>query len=89
MAPQCIHALGAVRKTNGNLRPITDCRRPLNHSINNHMESTFLPFHYVTLDKICQDLVGLEFMAVVDIKAAYQSINKAAAHRQYRAFVGG
>lgn len=48
--PRCIHALGAVRKANGKLHPITDCRRPLLRSINNYMSSTFVPLHYVTLD---------------------------------------
>lgn len=90
--PSCIHALGGIRKSNGKLRPITDCRRPLQCSINNYMESTFVPFHYVTFDDECNELAGSEFMAVVDIKSAYRSINISAAHRKFQGFrwqVGG
>ena len=44
--PHCIHSLGAVRKANGSLRPITDCSRPEGSSINNYMSSTFKSFTY-------------------------------------------
>lgn len=84
--PDCIHSLGAVKKSNGKLRPITDCRRPLGASINNSMITTFSPFRYVTLDEICDGLEGEEFMAVVDIKAAYLSINISPSHRKYQGF---
>ena len=30
----CIHALGAVSKPDGSIRPITDCSRPVNNSVN-------------------------------------------------------
>lgn len=86
IAPRCIHSLGAVRKANGKLRPITDCRHPLHQSINNYMHSTFVPFHYVTLDEVCEELSGFEYMAVLDIKVAYRSINIAVSHRQYQGF---
>lgn len=85
-APVCVHALGAVRKSNGKLRPITDCRRPLGRSINNMMCTTFVPFRYVTLDEICEGLVGNEFMAVVDVKSAYRSINISPSHRKFQGF---
>lgn len=26
--PRCVHSLGAIRKSSGKLRPITDCNRP-------------------------------------------------------------
>lgn len=84
--PDCVHALGAIRKSNGKLRPITDCRRPLGQSINNAMITTFAPFRYVTLDDISDELVGNEFLAVVDIKPAYRSINISPRHRKYQGF---
>ena len=39
--PTCVHSLGAVWKSNGKLRPITDCSRPDGASINNYMSGTF------------------------------------------------
>ena len=37
--PKCVHALGAVPKASGGIRPITDCSRPLGKSINNFCDS--------------------------------------------------
>lgn len=79
-APDCVHALGAVKKSNGKLMPITDC------SINGAMSTTFAPFKYVTLDKICDGLKENEFMAVVDIKAAYTSINISPGHCRFQGY---
>ena len=31
--PTCVHSLGAVTKSDGGLRPITDCKRPIGLSI--------------------------------------------------------
>ena len=42
--PTCVHSLEAVWKTNGKLRPITDCSRPDGACINNYMQTTFSPF---------------------------------------------
>ena len=44
--PVCTHALGAVKKSDGRLRPITDCSRPDGGSINNYMSTTFESFSY-------------------------------------------
>lgn len=84
--PQCVHALGAVRKSSGKLRPITDCRRPLGRSINNFMTTTCGRFTYTTIDEICDSLNGGEFMAVIDIKSAYRSVNIFPKHRVYQGF---
>lgn len=46
--PICVHALGAVKKGDGSLRPITDCRRPESFSINNHVLETHQTFAYIT-----------------------------------------
>ena len=73
--PLCVHSLGAVRKANGSLRPITDCSRPEGNSINNYMSTTFQTFTYNSVqsavDILCQD----DFMAVVDISSAYRAVN--------------
>lgn len=86
-APLCVHALGGVKKSNGKLRPITDCSRPSGVSINSYMNSTYAPFRHTTLDEICNQLVGGEFLTVVDIKAAYRSINVSVAHRTCQGFI--
>ena len=42
--PQCVHALGAVQKSSGGIRNITDCSRPKGYSVNNYMKETFSYF---------------------------------------------
>ena len=44
--PRCVHAMGGVEKSNGKLRPITDCSMPYDRAINNYMKTTFSPFSY-------------------------------------------
>ena len=73
--PQYIHALGAVKKSDGRLRPITDWSRPDGTSINNYMSSTFGSFNYNSVDTAIQLLAPNNFMAVVDISSAYRSVN--------------
>ena len=73
--PQCVHSLGAVTKSNGKLRPITDCSRPDGASINNFMESTFEPFSYNSVEDAVDVLEKESFMAVVDVSSAYRSVN--------------
>lgn len=84
--PKCVHALGAIMKSSGKIRPITDCRRPLQLSINNYMTTTWRSFRYTTVDDVCESLAGNEYMAVLDIKSAYRSVNVAVAHRQFQGF---
>ena len=50
--PSCVHSLGAIRKSDGSVRPITDCRRPLGTSINNHMDKVCQDFSYISLDQV-------------------------------------
>ena len=45
--PICVHALGAIQKSSGGIRNITDCSRPKGQSVNNYMCETFLTFHYL------------------------------------------
>ena len=84
--PQCIHALGAVKKSDGRLRPITDCSRPDGVSINNYMASTFVPFSYNSVDTAVQILAPGDFMAVVDISFAYRSVNVFGDHTKFQGF---
>ena len=85
-APQCIHSLGAVRKSNGRLRPITDCSRPDGLAINNFMTSTFKSFSYKSVDTAVQMLEKDDFMAVIDIASAYRSVNVSADHTKFQGF---
>ena len=82
--PHCVHSLGAIPKQDGSFRPITDCRRPEGISINNHMETTFQPFHYITLDQVAANVTPHCHMATVNISAAYRSIPIRAEHWTYQ-----
>ena len=72
--PQCVHAMGAIRKQSGKIRNITDCSRPHEQSINNYMSETFLSFKYKSIDTVTSLLVQGDYMAVTDISSAYRSI---------------
>lgn len=87
--PHCVHAIGAVEKKDGSYRPITDCRRPLNYSINNFMSQTSHPFKYNSLDMVCDRLSRGDFMACTDIKAAYRSVAISPRHWQYQGIYWG
>ena len=84
--PTCVHALGAVPKSGGGMRPITDCSRPIMVSVKNCCGSLFHEFKYKSVD----DVVGLlsqgDFMSVIDIKSAYRAVSIREAHRQYMGF---
>ena len=82
--PRCVHSLGAVWKSNGKLRPITDCSRPDNTCINNYMQSTFAPFSYNSVEDAVQILDPTDYLAVVDISSAYRSVNVLAEHSQFQ-----
>ena len=82
--PRCVHALGAVRKSNGKLCPITDCSRPDGTSINNFMETTFCSFSYNSVDSAVQMLTPNDFLAVVDIASAYRTVNVCADHTSFQ-----
>lgn len=34
--PNCVHAIGAIVKEDKSIRPITDCKRPLETSVNSY-----------------------------------------------------
>ena len=73
--PHCVHALGAIPKSNGSYRPITDCSRPCEKSINNYMDTTFQTFSYSTTDQVCDLMSTGCYMATVDIASAYRSVS--------------
>ena len=83
--PHCIHALGAVPKSDGTYRPITDCKRPIGFSINNHMNETFRHFSYTTVDQVAERMTQGCYMASVDIASAYRSIAIDPEHWKYQA----
>ena len=86
-APECVHSLGAVCKADGGLRPITDCKHPLGSSINNYMESVCEDFHFIEIDDVTDIMEPRCYFSVIDIKAAYMSVNVFPPHRTYQGFV--
>ena len=84
-SPCCVHSLGAVTKSDGSYRPITDCKHPLGLSINNYMDETFHQFSYCTVDQVADNMSQNCFMVTVDISAAYRSVPSSPAHWTYQA----
>ena len=71
--PVCEHAMGAVPKSTGVIRNITDCSRPKGLSINNYMKETFSTFRYKSMDDVVAFLSQGTYMAVTDIASAYRA----------------
>ena len=84
--PTCVHALGAVPKSNGGIRHITDCSRPLGKSVNNHCESILQEFCFKSVEDVVALLDEGSFMTVIDIKAAYRAVPIREDHRKYQGF---
>lgn len=84
--PHCIHALGAVGKPDGGIRPITDCSRPTGRSINNYSSSLVESFHYMSIDDVTDILCKGDYMSVVDIKSAYRAVAIRPDHRKHLGF---
>lgn len=82
--PQCIHSLGAVKKSDNSYRPITDCSRPEGWSINNYMNSTHQSFVYNSVDDVTRFMRPGIYSATVDISAAYRTIPIREEHRQFQ-----
>lgn len=87
--PVCIHSLGAVPKPNGSVRHITDCSRPVGHSVNDSCDDLVLQFTYKSVDSVVALLKKGQFMSVIDIKAAYRAIPIKPSHRPYLGFRWG
>ena len=84
--PQCVHALGAVPKSDGRLRPITDCSMPEGSSVNNFMLSTCHEFKYNSVNDVTRDLVRGDCMCVIDIASAYRSVPIFPGHSKFLGF---
>ena len=80
----CVHALGGVEKSDGRLRPITDCSMPDRLSVNNFMSTTCEKFNYRSVDDLAQMLSPNEFMSVTDISNAYRSVSVYPEHTKYQ-----
>ena len=79
--PKCIHSLGAVPKPDGGIRPITDCSMPLHDSVNSHCENLIEEFKYKSVENVLSMLNIHDYLAVVDIKAAYRALSIYPDHR--------
>ena len=73
--PHCVHSLGAIPKSDGTFRPITDCKRPLGLSINNYMSEIVTTFSYHSIDDVVSLMSPGDYMATVDISSAYRSFS--------------
>ena len=84
--PTCVHALGAVPKSEGRIRPITDCSRPLNYSVNNCCSTLLEDFSFKNIKDVVDLLTGDEYLSVIDIKSAYRAVPIRPEHRTYQGF---
>ena len=84
--PRCVHALGGVEKADKSLRPITDCSKPDDISINSYMEECCKKFHYKSLDDVVEILHENSFGCVTDISNAYRSVAVLPSHRDFQGF---
>lgn len=82
--PTCVHALGAVDKPDGNIRPITDCSRPEGVSVNSHVEGLPISVKYKSVDDVVDMLNQFDYMGVIDIKSAYRSVSINPEHVRYQ-----
>lgn len=85
--PKTVHALGAIRKSDSSFRPIMDCKRPLNRSVNNHMNSTHQQFSFVTADEVADLINHNDYMCSVDISSVYRSVAINPANWEYQGVV--
>ena len=86
VTPRCVHSLGGVVKSDGTLRPITDCSSPEEVNINQFMDNSCKKFHYHSVDDVVKVLDPMDYCAVTDIKGAYRSVNVTPSHRDYQGF---
>lgn len=84
--PVCVHALGAVPKQGGGIRPITDCSRPQGCSVNDHMQGLTKDFSMKSVDDVSNLLLEGDYMCVLDIQSAYRAVPINPDHRRYQGF---
>lgn len=85
--PRAIHALGAIKKSDSSFRPITDCKRPLQRSVNNYMETTHQQFSFITIDEVADLIETNDYMCSVDISSAYRSVSINPSDWEYQGIV--
>ena len=73
--PKCIHSIGAVPKPDGGVRPIIDCSKPDNKSVNNYCSGIEETFTFKSVENVLALLQPHDFMAVIDIKSAYRAVS--------------
>ena len=84
--PTCIHSLGAVPKSSGGYRTITDCSRPEGRSVNEHSDSLAPKFKFKNIDYAAELLREGDMMSVIDIKSAYRAVTINPEHWTYQGF---
>ena len=82
--PVCVHAMGAVPKSSGGIRNITDCSRPKGSSINSYMNETFSSFRYKSMDDVVAYVSQGTYMAVTDVASAYRAVPIRASDWKYQ-----
>lgn len=80
--PRCVHALGAILRPDGRIRPITDCSEPA-VSINDFMWETAPRFKFSNVHDTRVLVEEGGYGAVVDISNAYRNILIFPPHREY------
>ena len=84
--PTCIHALGAVPKSSGSYRTITDCSRTGGLSVNSNSESLAPKFKFKNIDYAVEMLEADDWMAVIDIQSAYRAVTINPDHWTFQGF---
>lgn len=54
--PNCIHAIRVIVKENNYVRPITDCKHPLETLVNLHTNNVLNSFAFVKFDPILSEI---------------------------------
>lgn len=82
---RCVHALGAVVRPNGKLRPITDCSRP-GLSVNDFMDSTAQKFKFSHIEDTRSLVSPNGYGGTIDLSNAYRSVLIFPPHRSFVGF---
>ena len=72
--PECISPLGAIPKATGGIRLIHDCSRPAGNSLNDYA-TLGSSQNFQTIDDATSLIQRGYYMAKVDLKSAYRSVN--------------
>jgi hypothetical protein len=72
--PVIVSALGAVRKSDGSIRPIHDCSLPVNSGVNAHAP-TFEHYSYESVDDAVKLIKPGFYCGKIDIRHAYRCIS--------------